>query len=159
MDKLDYRIINELLKDPLMPFSTIAKNVGASLYTTKKRYEKMKEDKIIFDPIIAVNLSKIGYQGKAFFMITETSNYDKAKTIRELKKIKNVISITEVVGAFDILAIVPVIDLNDIMTLVKKIKELPGVLKIEITLIKESSFPISVNFNETIAKKYVEIET
>jgi len=159
MDKLDYRILNELLKDPQMPFSTIAKNVGASLYVTKKRYEKMREGKIIFNPIIAINLSKIGYQGKAFFMITETPNYDKAKTIGELKKIKNVISVTEVVGAFDILAIVPVIDLNDIMTLVKKIKGLSGVLKIEITLIKESSFPISVNFNKTIAKKYVEIET
>jgi DNA-binding Lrp family transcriptional regulator len=158
MDELDFRIFNELLKDPLMSFSSIAKNVGASLYTVKKRYEKMREEKFLFNPIIAIDLSKIGYEGKAFLMITEAPNYEKAKTIQGLAKIRNIISITEVVGVFDILAIAPIIDLNDFMTLVKKVKELPGVLKVEVTLIKDTDFPISLNFNRTIAKKYVHLE-
>jgi DNA-binding Lrp family transcriptional regulator len=158
MDNLDFRIFNELLKDPLMSFSTIAKNVGTSLYTVKKRYEKMRDDKFLFNPIIAINLSKIGYEGKAFLMITEAPNYEKAKTIEGLAKIRNIISITEVVGVFDILAIAPIMDLNDFMTLVKKVKELPGVLKVEVTLIKDTNFPISLNFNKTIAKKYVHPE-
>jgi DNA-binding Lrp family transcriptional regulator len=155
MDELDYRIFNELLKDPLMPFSTIAKNVGASLYTVKKRYEKMREDKIIFNPIISIDLSKLGYEGKAFLMITDAPNYEKTKTMEDLAKIRNIISITEVVGVFDVLAIAPVIDLNDFMRLVKKVKEVPGVLKVEVTLIKDTAFPIDRNFNKTIAKKYV----
>lgn len=158
MDKLDFLILNELLKDPLSPFSTIAKKLGVSLYTVKKRYEKMREDKILFDPIIALDLSKIGYQGKAFLMITDAPNYEKAKTIEELAKIKNIISITEVMGVFDILAIAPIIDLNDFMRIIKQIKELPGVLKVEITIIRDTAFPISLNFNKTIAKKYVHPE-
>lgn len=155
MDQLDFRILNELLKDPMVPFSTIAKNVGASFYTVKKRYERMREEKLIFDPVIAIDLSKIGYQGKAFLMITDAPNYDKAKTIEELSKIKNIISITEVVGVFDILAIAPILDFNNFMSIVKKVKELSGVLKVEVTLIKDTAFPIDKNFDTTIAKKYV----
>ncbi|NLE04973.1 MAG: Lrp/AsnC family transcriptional regulator [Crenarchaeota archaeon] len=156
MDKLDFLIIKELLKDPLTSFSNISKNTGVSMYTIRKRYDKMRENKILFDPIIAIDLSKIGYQGKTFLLITETPNHEKSKTVDELSKIRNIISISEVVGAFDIIAIAPVIDFNDIMELVKKIKELPGVLKVETTLIKDTEFPISLNFNDTIAKKYVD---
>ena len=44
MDKLDFLILSELLKDAQTPFSTVAKKLGTSPYTVAKRYEKMVKD-------------------------------------------------------------------------------------------------------------------
>ncbi len=155
MDKLDYFILNELLKDAQMPFLQIAKKLGTSPYTISKRYEKMKRDGTIVRSIVSIDLSKIGYQGKAFLMITIAPNQEKSKTTEALTKIKNIISISEIIGAFDILAIAPVTDLDSIMTLVKEIKELPNVQQVEMTFTKDTAFPLNSNFGKTIAKKYL----
>lgn len=155
MDKLDYLILNELFKDAQMSFLQIAKKLGTSPYTISKRYEKMKKDGTITRSIVSIDLSKIGYHGKAFLMITNASNQEKSKTIKALTKIKNIILISEIIGAFDILAIAPITDLDSIMTLVKKIKELPSVQQVEMTFIKDTAFPINANFGKTMAKKYL----
>ena len=155
MDKLDYRILNELLKDARMSFSAIARELGTSPHTVATRYEKMKKGGMIHASVISIDLSKIGYQGKAFLMITNTPNQEKTKTIEALTKIKNIISITEIIGVFDILAIAPVTDLNSAIALVKEVKALPGVQRVEITLANETAFPVSSDFDKTIAKKYV----
>jgi DNA-binding Lrp family transcriptional regulator len=156
MDELDTLILIELIKDPQESFLGIAKRLGTSPYTIGKRYEKMKKEGIIYKSVISIDLSKLGYQGKAFLMITNAPNQEKKKTIEALSKIKNIISVTEIIGAFDVLAIAPVTDLNSIMTLVKEIKELPGVMNVEMTLIKDTAFPLNANFGKIMSKKYLE---
>ena len=155
MDKLDYLIINELLLDAQISFLAMSKKLGTSPHTIKKRYDKMKKEGVFGKFIVSIDLSKIGYQGKAFFLITNAPNQDKAETISELKKIKNIISITEIVGAFDILAIAPISDVDSVFNIVKKIKALPGVKQVEITAIKDTAFPINPNFGKTLAEKFL----
>ncbi len=48
LDKLDYQVLNELLKDGTLSFVEIAKNIGSTPYTVRRRYEKMKKDGCIF---------------------------------------------------------------------------------------------------------------
>jgi len=155
MDKLDYSIVNELLDDAQMSFLTLSKKLGSSPHTIKKRYDKMKNDQVFKEFIAVIDLSKLGYRGKAFLMITISPNQDKSETIKALTKIKNVISVTEIIGAFDILAIAPISDLDNVMNLVRKVKELPNVQQVELSITKDTAFPISSNFGKTVAEKFL----
>jgi len=159
MDKLDYLILGELLKDAQTSFMTIAKKLGVSPYTVGKRYEKMKKERTINRCVISIDLSKLGYQGKAFLMITNARTQDKSMTIEALKKMRNIIVVTEIIGAFDILAIAPVTDLNSIRTLVSEIRKLPSVQQVEITCINDTAFPINSSFGEILAKKCLDAAT
>lgn len=44
MDKIDYLILSELLKDASLSFVEIAEKVGTTPYTVRRRYEKMKKE-------------------------------------------------------------------------------------------------------------------
>jgi DNA-binding Lrp family transcriptional regulator len=159
MNKLDYLIISELCKDAQLSFVTIAKKFGVTPYTVRKRYEKMKKEGIIFKNIVSIDLSKLGYQAKAFLMITVSAERDKSVTISNLTKISNIILVTEIIGVFDILAIAPVIDLNSIRTLVHEIKKLPNVQRVEITCINDTFFPVDPSFGELLSWKSYELAT
>jgi Lrp/AsnC family transcriptional regulator, regulator for asnA, asnC and gidA len=155
MDRLDYLILSELLKDARTPFSTIAKKLKSSPYTIATRYEKMKKDGTILRTAVSIDLSKLGYQGKVFLMITNMPDRDKHSTIQALKKIRNIIVISEIIGAFDILAVAPVSDLNSMRALVGAVKRIPGVQQVEVTCINDTSFPINSSFGEALSKRCI----
>jgi Lrp/AsnC family transcriptional regulator for asnA, asnC and gidA len=159
MDKLDYLILEELLKDAQTPFSRIAKKSGCSPFTVGKRYEKMKKEGIIARCVASIDLSKLGYQGKALLMITNSPSKGKSVTITALKKMRNIIVVTEILGAFDILAIAPVTDLNSIRTLVNDVKKLESVQHVEVTFIDDTILPVNSNFSKLFRKKSHELAT
>ena len=153
MDALDYLILSELLKDARMSFLAIAKKLNISPYTVGKRYEKMRENGTIVKAIISIDLSKLGYQGKAFLMITNHPGKDKQVTIDALKKMRNIIVMSEIIGDFDIIAIAPVSDIESVRTLVKEVKKVPSVQDVKITCIEDISFPINSSFGEVLSNK------
>jgi DNA-binding Lrp family transcriptional regulator len=153
MDEIDLRIIRELTEDAQTPFLRIAKKLGVSPETVRTRYIKMKQEGTIKHCSISIDLSKIGYQGKVFLMITNSSNNDKSKTIDILKKIPNIFIISEMIGDFEILGIAPVKDMNSLKALVNKIKKLPSVNKVEFTVINDTTFPVNEHFGEIFVKQ------
>lgn len=153
MDKLDYLILGELLEDASLSFVEIAKNVGTTPYTVRRRYEKMKTEGIIFRSIVSIDLSKLGYQGKAFLLIAVTPNCKKTETIAHLKTIKNVLVVTEVIGPYDLLAIAPIADLKSIQTLIKEARKAPNIQRVEFACISDVHFPVSPNFGPVLHSK------
>jgi len=150
MDKLDRRIIKELTKDAQTPFLRIAERLDVSPETVRTRYRKMREEGIIKECTVSIDLSRLGYQGKVFLMITNASNYDKSGTIEALEKMRNIFVISEMIGDFEIIGIAPIKDLNSIKNLVNKIKGLPSVNKVEIALINDTSFPVNSRFDNLL---------
>lgn len=148
MDKIDQHIINELTENGQKSFLRIANRLGIAPGSVKKRYQKMKKNGIIIRPTIIIDLSKIGYQGKAHLLITEKSNHDKKMTINFLKKLQNVFLIAEIIGEFDVLAMVPFKDLNNVIEVVDKIRALPGVSQVEIALTSDTEFPITKHYTK-----------
>lgn len=148
MDEIDLRIIRELTKDAQTPFLRIAKKLGVSPETVRTRYGKMRKDGTIKHCSISIDLSKIGYQGKVFLMITNSPHNDKSKTINALKKMRNIFIISEMIGDFEIIGIAPVKDMNSLTTLVNKIKKLPSVNQVKITIINDTTFPVNEHFGE-----------
>ena len=153
MDELDYLILSELLKDPQMSFLAISKKLGVSSFTVKKRYEKMRAEQVITSCVVNIDLSKLGYQGKAIFLITNASHSPKSDTMEALKKIKNILVASEIIGPFDILAIAPVTDLNSVKLLVNEIKALPSVQRVHLTCINDTMFPVSPKFSKILSER------
>jgi DNA-binding Lrp family transcriptional regulator len=157
MDKIDYQILSELLLDSTLTFVKIADKIGVSTYTVRRRYEKMKNEGVIFSHIVSIDLSKIGYQGKAFLLITTSPNGNKCEIISLLKKIKNIIVVTETLGPYDILAIALITDLESIHMILREARKIKEVQKIQITCNDDFGFPVGQNFGKVLSRKALEL--
>jgi Lrp/AsnC family transcriptional regulator, regulator for asnA, asnC and gidA len=153
MDKLDYLILSELLKDASLSFVEIAKRVHASHYSVRRRFEKMKKEGVIQNCLVSIDLSKLGYQGKALLLIHVSPECIKSDTIAYLLKIRNIIAVSEIAGAYDIIAIAPIKDLDSIQTLVKEAKKAPHVEGVDIACINDCGFPIGPDFNKELSER------
>lgn len=157
MEKLDLLILSELAKDAQMSFTKIAKKLGTSPYTVRRRYEKMKKEGIIRRCLVSIDLSKLGYQGKVFLLITLSQHHDKSGTISALKRIRNVITVTEMIGPFHLLAIAPVVDVNSIKTIVNEAKKAPNIKRVKIACLNDTHYPINPSFGRVLSRKSYEL--
>ncbi len=153
MDKLDYRILGELERDASLSFVDIAKSIGTTPYTVRRRYERLRKEGVIFRCIASIDLAKLGYQGKAFLLITVAPNSNKTDTIEYLKKVVNVIVVTEVIGPCDLLAIAPVTDLKSIQVLIQEAKKAPNIQRIEFACLNNVDFPVCQSYGSVLNKK------
>jgi len=159
MEKLDLLILSELVKDSQMSFTKIAKKVGASPYTVRRRYERMKKEGIIRRCLVSIDLSKLGYQGKVFLLITLSQHNDKSATISALGKIKNTIAVSEMIGPFHLLAVAPVVDVANIKTIVNEARKAPNVKRVKIVCINDTNFPINPSFGKVLSRKSYALTT
>jgi DNA-binding Lrp family transcriptional regulator len=157
MDKIDYQILSELMLDSTLSFVKIANKIGISPFTIRRRYEKMKKEGTIFNHIVSIDLSKIGYQGKAFLLIKTSPKGNKSDIISLLKKIRNIIVVTETIGPYDILAIAPITDLESIQMLLNNARKIPDVQNIQIACSADLNFPIGQNFGKILSERAKEL--
>jgi Lrp/AsnC family transcriptional regulator for asnA, asnC and gidA len=98
------RIIELLQKDARMPLAKIAKLVGLSENTVRKRIEKLKRSGYIRDFALLLNPKKFGKYVKAIFLIsTELSNAKDC--VKRLKRFPQIINIYFTTGEYSILAV------------------------------------------------------
>jgi Lrp/AsnC family transcriptional regulator, regulator for asnA, asnC and gidA len=150
MDEVDKQIIGELAKDARMAFSRIAKEIGVSTETVRKRYQRMKKEGTIIRSTIVIDLSKIGYEGKTILKITNTPNHDIAVTMDLLSKMPDIFLSKEVLGDADALAIAPFKDLKSTVALINNLKKAPSVDRVEISNITNTFFPVTKDFNKLL---------
>jgi DNA-binding Lrp family transcriptional regulator len=153
MNKIDYLILSELEKDAARSFVDIAKKVGATPCTVKRRYEKMKKDGIIFGCTISINLGRLGYQGKTFLLITLTPNSNKSETISYVRSIKNVLIVTQTIGPYDLIAIAPITDLKSVQDLLAEARKAPNIQRVEFFCVNNLDFPVSPNYGTMLSEK------
>jgi Lrp/AsnC family transcriptional regulator for asnA, asnC and gidA len=148
MDRIDRDILRLLRKNPDMPFLQIAEQLGISSITVQTRYEKMRKNGVSFGTTLMLDLSKIGFQGKAFLFITVAKNCDVKKIVEAFRQMPNLFLIVEVVGAFDLLAMIVFRDIAEIIKIVNDIKLVPHVEKVEVALSNESFYPLRKEYTE-----------
>ena len=149
MDRIDRDILQILKKNPLKPFLKIAKEIGISPSTVLNRYERLKMDNVIYGASTIVDLSKIGYQGKAFLLVTYTNicNAEDSPT-EALRNIPNVFLVSEIIGTFDVLAMVAFKDLTEIKEIIGKVRAIPCVKKVEVTLTNDTLYPLKEEYHD-----------
>jgi DNA-binding Lrp family transcriptional regulator len=131
LDEVDLQIIEELIKDGLAPFSTIAKSVGVTADTVARRYKLLKSQKAI-KSVIQINPTKIGYQGTLDSRLSlRTNNNDRLATVKALSKIPDVFCIVETSGIYDFHVWSLVKDINHLHSLQNSISRIPGFAKMD----------------------------
>lgn len=150
MDETDLKILKILIKNPQQPYYKISKKIGLSQRCIQKRIQKMHKKNIIIQSTIIIDLTKLGYQGRAQIMINNQQGYSKNITIQALKQIPNIFIITETIGEFDLIAIAAVKDYPNLIKMVNTIKQLPSVANTKINLVTEAQFPITTEFNKQL---------
>lgn len=148
MDEIDLNIIKELKKNAEIPFLKIAKQLGVSPKTIHARYKKMKEKGIIAHSTISIDISKIGYQGKAYLMITNAPNQDPDLTINAINQMQDIFLVAEILGEFDVLAITLVRDVESFAKLVQEVKALPSVSQVDFVIATDKSFPVDEKYDK-----------
>lgn len=62
LDRIDVKILKDLLKDSRKKFSDIAKETGVSVPTIRSRYKRLKKEEYILGSTILVNPKDLGYE-------------------------------------------------------------------------------------------------
>lgn len=150
MDKLDKKILGVLRENPQMSFLEIAQKIGVSSITVQKRYAEMEKKGALFGTTIMLDLSKIKFKGKAFLFIKTTKNCRLRDLVEAFRQMKNLFLIVELVGSFDLLAMVVFRDITHIINVVNNVKESPCVEKVEIALSNESIYPLRKEYPDII---------
>ncbi|PVX25317.1 MAG: hypothetical protein CW691_04875 [Candidatus Bathyarchaeum sp.] len=130
MDKLDFEIMEKLLNNSRSSFRKIGKELGVSTDTIIRRYTKLKKTGII-KPTINVDINKLGYEARAWYMISLMSQIDLSSTIDEVTHIPDVRKVIKAVGDFDLLVIAPIRDLKHMFQIGEALTKIHGVIKIE----------------------------
>lgn len=150
LDEIDLKIIRMLSQDARMPFYKVAKEIGISPRTVELRFRKLVEKRVILRATVRIDLSKIGYVGKAFIYITTSHGADKSVIIDDLKKINGIFLITPITGNYDILALLAVKDFTSVFEVRDHIGKLPCVEKADISFVQDTTYPMSKWINNQI---------
>lgn len=148
MPKINKKILSQLQKRPGKPFIKISEELGISPITVKNRYERMKKEGKIFGTSTILDLSKIGYQGKAFLHITNDLNENPERIIKNLQQIPNVFLVSEIIGAFDILVMAAFRDLKEIKEITNRIRDEPSVKKVEMSITDDTLYPLTNEYTQ-----------
>ena len=141
MDRIDRGIIKLLREKADMPFLHVAEKLGISPVTARNRYEKMIKNGAIFGTSLILDISKIGFNGKAFFFIKTTKDSDIGKTIDDLSKIRNLFFVVEIIGRFELMVMVVFRNITEMKKIVYTIKALPSIEKVELAVSDEIFYP------------------
>jgi DNA-binding Lrp family transcriptional regulator len=149
MDRIDKQILGALIQNPTQPFLKIAQKIDISPSTVKERYEKMR-GKVFNDPFTIIDLSRIGYQGRALLMIKYSDKSDYKIIVEKVQKIPNVFLITETLGKFDLIVQVAFRDVKEIKMIVNKVRALLGIKKVNIAINDQTDFPTNREYTTRI---------
>lgn len=130
MDKIDETILNVLLHNARIPFSTIAKQLGISTKTAICRYKKLKKNWVAYSTL-AINLRKIGYDGYVSYNIKVGPKSWVNEVFDRIVKIPNVIAALKLVGPYNINIVAPFSNPDQLMKLHISISEIPGIARID----------------------------
>lgn len=130
IDKIDEFILNVLVHSARIPFSTIAKQLGISTKTVICRYRKLKKEWVWYSTL-AINLRKLGYTGYASYNIKVSSKTWVNDVFEKLVKIPNIIVALRLIGPYNINALAPFSNPEQLMKTHASISAIPGIERID----------------------------
>lgn len=140
LDKIDYKILRELLIDSRQSYREIAKKVGVSVGTALLRVKRMEKDGVIKGYSVMLDYEKIGYE---LTVIVEVS-VSKGRLIemeKDIAKLPITCAVYDVTGLTDAIIIAKFQTRETLSNFTKKILAMPYVERtnthIVLTTVKE----------------------
>lgn len=131
LDQTDRLIIELLHKDSRVSFRNIAKETGLSTDTIMRRYRHLEKEKVI-QPIIKVNLSKLGYEGIASFGIMIASQNMRRKITENVAEILDVNAVMETTGEYDLMVLCAIRNVTHAFKIGEDISKIIGVRRVSL---------------------------
>ncbi len=103
IDSTDTRIIEALIDDGRIAFSTLAEEIGSSNTLVHQRVRKLKELGILTKPTFLVSPEHAGYDTCAFVLIIVREASQIKDVTDALKKIPEVVSCVSIMGRYDLM--------------------------------------------------------
>jgi len=132
IDGIDKEILRHLMLDARKPILQVAHAIGISGTAIHQRLRKLEESGLIAGSQVVVNTKVLGYSTMAFVGIYLDKASSNADTVRELKKIPEILECHYTTGNWSILIKIICRDNEHLMQLLNKnIQPIPGVARTE----------------------------
>jgi Lrp/AsnC family transcriptional regulator for asnA, asnC and gidA len=103
IDSTDVRIMEALIEDGRLAYSTLAEEIGSSNTLIHQRVRKLRDLGILTRPTYLVSPEHAGYDTCAFVLIIVREAKQIPAVIESLKKIPEVISCFSIMGRYDLM--------------------------------------------------------
>ena len=101
----------------------------------------LKKEGVISGSSTLVDISKIGFKGKAFLLAKTSKNYDFKSMVVTIKKIPNIFLISSMIGQFDLLIMTLIKNIEDVFKIVNQLKEIPSISEVHWVVTTDKQFP------------------
>ena len=149
IDKLDLKIIQEMLENADTPYAELGKKLFVSGGTIHVRIKKLEELGIVKGKKLKVNLGLLGYDITAFagIFLEKSSLYDSVAT--ELEKIPEIIRLNYTTGNYSMYLEIVCKDINQLRKVLHdNLQKIKGIARTETLISLSESFNRSVRVTE-----------
>jgi Lrp/AsnC family transcriptional regulator for asnA, asnC and gidA len=149
IDKLDLKIIQEMLENADTPYAELGKKLFVSGGTIHVRIKKLEELGIVKGKKLKVNLGLLGYDITAFvgIFLEKSSLYDAVAT--ELEKIPEIIRLNYTTGNYSMYLEIVCKDINQLRKVLHDhLQKIKGIERTETLISLSESFNRSVRVTE-----------
>jgi Lrp/AsnC family transcriptional regulator for asnA, asnC and gidA len=149
IDKLDLKIIQEMLENADTPYAELGKKLFVSGGTIHVRIKKLEELGIVKGKKLKVNLGLLGYDITAFvgIFLEKSSLYDSVAT--ELEKIPEIIRLNYTTGNYSMYLEIVCKDINQLRKVLHdNLQKIKGIERTETLISLSESFNRSVRVTE-----------
>jgi Lrp/AsnC family transcriptional regulator for asnA, asnC and gidA len=126
IDEIDSKLIDKLSTEGRCPFSKIAEEMGTSVDTIIRRYEKLRNNKII-KVVIQINPLKIDYNIFASFALSQETTGSIAEIISKLNSIQGIFHVSKCSGEFDLVVMACIKDCSEFFLIRDQIAKIPSI--------------------------------
>jgi len=155
IDSTDLRILDAVMEDGRIAYSTLADQIGTSNTLIHQRIKKMRDAGILTKPVYLVSPEKSGYDTCAFVLIIAKEASDIRSIIEALKLIAEVVSCISIMGRYDLMVRIYAVNNRHLQDIVHdKIQSITGVEGTNTMVAFEVSFERQIKFPdaETVQK-------
>lgn len=156
IDSTDIRILEALMDDGRIAYSTLAEQIGSSNTLIHQRVRKLKELGILTQPVYLVSPEHAGYDTCAFVLIIVREAKDISDVIESLKKIPEVVSCVSIMGRYDLMVKMYAVNNRHLQDIVHdKLQAIPDIESTNTMVAFEVSFERQVNIPDaSVVSKY-----
>lgn len=150
IDSTDLRILQSLIDDGRIPYSTLAEEIGSSNTLVHQRVKKLKDLGILTKPVYLVSPEKSGYDTCAFVLMIAKESSDIPSIIHALKDMPEVVSCVSIMGRYDLMVRIYAVNNRHLQDIVHdKLQSIPGVEGTNTMVAFEVSFERQITYPDT----------
>ena len=156
IDSTDVRILEALMEDGRIAYSTLAEQIGSSNTLIHQRVRKLKELGILTQPVYLVSPEHAGYDTCAFVLIIVREAKDIHDVIESLKQIPEIVSCVSIMGRYDLMVKMYAVNNRHLQDIVHdKLQAIPEIESTNTMVAFEVSFERQVNIPDAaVVSKY-----